>query len=109
MINGLLVSTQPKKEPEVIDLQEYAKSRNASVPHSSRGNVIESVRERRKYDSTGKSQLKKKRKQQLNSIVDKDVKRGLQTPGTELVSYEVSNILHIMHPELVQVASSSRN
>ena len=34
MINGLLVS-KPKKEPEIIDLQEYAKSRksvSASVP-----------------------------------------------------------------------------
>ena len=26
----------------------------------------------------------------INSFVDKDVKRELQTPGTELVSYEVS-------------------
>ena len=53
-------------------------------------NIIESVRERRKFDRTGKTQLKKKRKQQLNNIVDKDVKRELQSPGTELVSYEVS-------------------
>ena len=53
-------------------------------------NIVESVRERRNFDSTGKTQLKKKRKEQLNNIVDKDVKRELQTPGTELVSYEVS-------------------
>ena len=49
-------------------------------------NIIESVRERRKYDRTGKAQIRKKRKQQLNSIVDKDVKRELQTPGTEVIS-----------------------
>ena len=53
-------------------------------------NILESVKERKKFDSTGKTQLKKKRKEQLNNIVDKDVKRELQTPGTELVSYEVS-------------------
>jgi hypothetical protein len=29
IINGLLVSKPAKKEPEVIDLQEYAKSRKA--------------------------------------------------------------------------------
>jgi hypothetical protein len=29
MINGLLVSKPAKKQPEVIDLQEYAKSRKA--------------------------------------------------------------------------------
>ena len=45
-------------------------------------NIIESVRERRKYDSTGKTQLKKKRKQYLNNIKDAGLKRELQTPGT---------------------------
>ena len=54
-------------------------------------NVIESVRERRKYDSTGKTQLKRKRKQDLNNIKDGDLKHELETPGTELVSYEVSS------------------
>jgi hypothetical protein len=54
-------------------------------------NVIESVRERRKYDSTGKTQLKRKRKQNLNNIKDGDLKKELQTPGTELLSYDVSN------------------
>ena len=44
-------------------------------------NVIESVRERRKYDSTGKTQLKKKRKQQLNNIKDSGLKKELETPG----------------------------
>ena len=53
-------------------------------------NIVESVRERRKYDSTGKTQLKKKRKQQLNNIKDSGLKKELETPGTELVSYEVS-------------------
>ena len=53
-------------------------------------NIIESVRERRKFDRTGKTQLKKKRKQELNNIKDSGLKRELQTPGTELVSYEVS-------------------
>ena len=54
-------------------------------------NIIESVRERRKFDSTGKTQLKKKRKQELNNFKDAGLKRELQTPGTELVSYDVSN------------------
>ena len=53
-------------------------------------NIIESVRERRKYDGTGKTQLKRKRKQELNNVKDADLKKELQTPGTELVSYEVS-------------------
>jgi hypothetical protein len=53
-------------------------------------NVIELVRERRKYDSSGKTQLKRKRKQALNKINDGDLKKELQTPGTEVVSYEAS-------------------
>ena len=53
-------------------------------------NIIESVRERRKFDSTGKTQLKRKTKQELNNVKDTDLKKELQTPGTELVSYEVS-------------------
>lgn len=53
-------------------------------------NIVESVRERRKFDSTGKTQLKKKRKQFLDNIKDKGLKRELQTAGNELVSYEVS-------------------
>jgi len=52
-------------------------------------NIIESVRERRKYDWTGKTQLKKRRKKELDNIKDAELKRELQTPGTELVSYEV--------------------
>ena len=43
-------------------------------------NIIESVRERRKFDSTGKTQLKKKRKQELNNFKDAGLKRELQTP-----------------------------
>jgi len=39
MINGLLVS-KPAKEPEVIDLQEYAKSAAASVPGINKLKVI---------------------------------------------------------------------
>jgi hypothetical protein len=31
MVNGLLVSKPAKKEPEVIDLQEYAESRTGSI------------------------------------------------------------------------------
>jgi hypothetical protein len=53
-------------------------------------NIIEPVRERRKFDSTGMTRLKKKRNQQLNNMKDGDLKHELETPGTELVSYEVS-------------------
>jgi hypothetical protein len=53
-------------------------------------NIIETVRERRKYDRTGKTQLKRKRKQEIDNQKDPDIKRELQTPGTEVVSYEVS-------------------
>ena len=53
-------------------------------------NIIESVRDRRKFDRTCKTQLKKKRKQELNNIKDSGLKIELQSPGTELVSYEVS-------------------
>ena len=60
-------------------------------------NILEPLRERRKFDSTGKTQLKKKRKQLLNSCGDKDVKRELQTPGTELVSYDVSRDTEFSH------------
>ena len=63
-------------------------------PFDRNKNIVESVRERRKFDSTGKTQLKKKRKQLLNSIVDKDVKRELQSPGTELVSKSLENTEH---------------
>ena len=37
-------------------------------------NIVESVRERRKYDSTGRTQLKRKRKQELNNIKDSGLK-----------------------------------
>ena len=53
-------------------------------------NIIEPVRERRKYDRTGRTQLKKRRKQFLDNIKDKGLKRELQTPGSELIPYEVS-------------------
>ena len=53
-------------------------------------NIIESVRERRKYDRTSRTHLKKERKHFLDNIKDAGLKRELQTPGTELVSYEVS-------------------
>lgn len=59
-------------------------------PYDRNKNIIESVREGRKFDRTGKTQLKKKSKQELNNIKDSGLKRELQTPGTELVSYEVS-------------------
>jgi len=59
-------------------------------PFDREKNIFESVRERRKYDRTGKTQLKKKRKRELDNIKDAGLKRELQTPGTELVSYEVS-------------------
>ena len=74
-----------KQEPRVTTLIDPD-----TDPFDRDKNIIESVRERRKFDSTGKTQLKKKRKHQVNSIVDKDVKRELKTPGTELVSYDVS-------------------
>ena len=41
MVNGLLVSKPLKKEPEVIDLQEYAKSAAASVPIFNKLKVIQ--------------------------------------------------------------------
>ena len=41
MVNGLLVSKPLKKEPEVIDLQEYAKSAAASVPGINKLKVIQ--------------------------------------------------------------------
>jgi len=53
-------------------------------------NIIESVRERRKHDRTGRTKLKKRRTQFLDNIKDKGLKRELQTPGSELISYEVS-------------------
>ena len=74
-----------KQEPSITTLIDPD-----ADPFDRERNIIQSVRGRRKFDSTGKTQMKKKRKQQINSIVDKDVKRELQSPGTELVSYEVS-------------------
>jgi len=74
-----------KQEPQLITLVD------ADIdPFDREKNIIESVRERRKFDRTGKTQLKKRRKQFLENIKDKGLKRELQTPGTELVSYEVS-------------------
>ena len=49
-------------------------------------NIIQSVRERRKFDSNGKTQRKKKRKQELDNIKDPDVKRELRQ-GSKLISY----------------------
>ena len=74
-----------KQEPHLTTLVDAD-----TDPFDREKNIIESVRERRKYDRTGKTQLKKKRKQELNNIKDAGLKRELQTPGTELVSYEVS-------------------
>ena len=74
-----------KQEPSITTLVDAD-----TDPFDRDKNIIESVRERRKFDSTGKTQLKKKRKQDLNDIKDAGLKRELQTPGTELVSYEVS-------------------
>jgi hypothetical protein len=48
--------------------------------------VIIPVRESRKFDKTGRTQAKKKRKQELEHK-DPDVKLELQRPGTELISY----------------------
>ena len=74
-----------KQEPSITTLID------ADIdPFDRDKNIIESVRERRKFDSTGKTQSKKKRKQQLNNIKDSGLRKELQTPGTELVSYEVS-------------------
>ena len=42
-------------------------------------NIIKISSERRKFDSTGKTQLKKKRKQELNNFKDAGLKRELQT------------------------------
>ena len=65
-----------KQEPHLTTLVEAD-----TDPFDRDKNIIDSVRERRKFDSTGKSQLKKKRKQLLDSIVDNDVKRErLQEP-----------------------------
>ena len=52
-----------KQEPSITTLIDPD-----TDPFDRDKNIIESVRERRKFDSTGKTQLKKKRKQQLNNI-----------------------------------------
>ena len=52
----------------------------------SRG-VIMPVRENRKFDRSGRTQAKKKRKSDLDNIKDQGLKIELQKPGTELVSY----------------------
>ena len=82
MINGWCVwAAEPlKQKPHLTTLIDPD-----TDPFDRDKNIVESVRERRKYDRTGKTQLKKKRKQQLNGIVDKDVKRELQTPEEQKV------------------------
>jgi hypothetical protein len=52
--------------------------------------VIEAVRETRKVDRTGKTYMKRKRKQQIDNIKDPDVKIELKKPGTELLYYQES-------------------
>ncbi|MGA7978529.1 MAG: hypothetical protein WB975_14940, partial [Nitrososphaeraceae archaeon] len=49
-------------------------------PSDRDNNIIEWVRERWKFDRTGKTQLTKKRKQELNNFKDSGLKRELQTP-----------------------------
>lgn len=68
-----------KQEPSITTLIDPD-----ADPFDRERNIIQSVRER------DGSSIALARRQQLNSIVDKDVKRELQSPGTELVSYEVS-------------------
>src|SRR6476619_4357918 len=58
-----------KQEPHLTTLVDAD-----TDPFDREKNIIESVRERRKYDRTGKTQLKKKRKQELNNIKDAGLK-----------------------------------
>ena len=57
-----------------------------------RGVVIEPVRETRKVDRTGKTFMKRKRKQQIDNIKDPDIKAELTKPGNEMISYEVTDL-----------------
>ena len=70
-----------KQEAEVTTLIEP----DANPFDRSQG-VFEPVRESRKYDRTGKSQIK--RKKVIEDLKDPDVRLELEKPGTELVSYE---------------------
>ena len=72
-----------KQEPSITTLIDPD-----SDPFDREKNIIESAKERRKFDRTGKINMKKKRKKDLNDIKDAGLKRELHTPGTELVSYE---------------------
>jgi len=49
-------------------------------------NTMTGIGENRKFDRTGKKQIKKKRKQELSEIKDEDVRREV-AKGAKLISY----------------------
>ena len=71
-IEQILSKYEVKQEPHLTTVVDPD-----TDPFDRDKNIIESIRERRKYDSTGKTQLKKKRKQEVNNIKDGDLKHEL--------------------------------